>query len=68
MNSLIKIVAKLAFIATSTGQLPKINKEVRSAELKLLNESKRVSGLRRGYQNNLMDSYDPKNLSVILFI
>jgi hypothetical protein len=39
MNSLIKIALTLAFIATSTGQLPKIIKEVRIAQLKLLKES-----------------------------
>lgn len=39
MNSLIKIAVTLAFIAASAGQLPKIIKEVRIAQLKLLKES-----------------------------
>jgi len=39
MNNLIKIAVTLAFIAASTGQLPKIIKEVRIAQLKLLKES-----------------------------
>jgi hypothetical protein len=39
MNNFIKIAVTLAFIAASTGQLPRINKEVRIAQLKLLKES-----------------------------
>ena len=39
MNNLIKIAVALAFIAASTGQPPKIIKEVRIAQLKLLKES-----------------------------
>lgn len=39
MSNLIKIAVTLAFIATSTGQLPRIIKEVRIAQLKLLKES-----------------------------
>ncbi len=39
MNNLIKFVMKLSFIAASTGQLPKIIKEVIISQLKLLKES-----------------------------
>jgi hypothetical protein len=39
MSNLIKIAVTLAFIATSTGQLPRIIKEVRIAQLKFLKES-----------------------------
>ena len=39
MNNLIKIAVTLAFIAASTGQLPKIINEVRIAQLELLKES-----------------------------
>jgi hypothetical protein len=39
MNNLIKVDVMLAFIAAGTGQLPRIIKEVRIAQLKLLKES-----------------------------
>ncbi len=39
MKNLIKIAITFAFIAASTGQLPRIIKEVRIAQLKLLKES-----------------------------
>ncbi len=39
MNNLIKIAVILALIASSSGQLPKILKELRIAQWKLLKES-----------------------------
>lgn len=39
MDNLIKIAVTLTFIAASTGQLARIIKEVRIAQLRLLKES-----------------------------
>jgi hypothetical protein len=39
MNSLIKVAVTLAFVAASTGQLPRIIKEVRIAQYTLLKVS-----------------------------
>ncbi len=39
MTSLIKTAVTLAFLAASTGQLPRIIKEVRIAQLRLFQES-----------------------------
>ena len=39
IDNLIKIAVTLAFLAAGTGQLPKVLKEVRIAQLKLLKES-----------------------------
>jgi hypothetical protein len=40
MNSLIKIAVVLAFVAVSSGNLPKILNQVRKAQFQLVMESK----------------------------
>ena len=40
INSLVKVTVSLAFLAVATGKLPLILKEVRKAQLVLLEESK----------------------------
>lgn len=51
MNSLIKIAVTLALIAASTGQLPRIIKEVRIAQYKVLKESQASKWLKAWVPN-----------------